>query len=808
MLISIDWIRDFTSVPNLPAKDIYTRFTLATAEVEDVITIGEHLEKIVVAEILSFEKHPEADKLNLVTFKISDTDIRRVVCGASNVAVGIRIPFAPLGVKLPNGLVLEAKKIRGVLSEGMLCSEEELGFAESSHGILELSKEAPLGMDMLTLFKLKKDTILDVDNKSLTHRPDLWGHYGMAREFSAMFHTPLLNRFTDAWSASLTKKYTSDKSPITVRLEGESAALSYFGLSLNNITIGPTPEWLKSRLLACGLRSINNIVDISNYVMLELGLPLHIFDRDLICGGEVVIKKLNDECLFKTLDDIDRKLIPGDTVISDESGPLVLAGIMGGKKSGVSESTKNIFIEVANWKAAMVRRTSTRLGLRTDSSQRFEKTLDSQLTERTLLRTLELILELCPNACVVGKAEYAGVNLSDIKPLVIKTSLTKIKTTLGCDLTDANLKQILHSLDFKIKEMGPALEVTVPSYRATKDIEQEADVIEEVGRIIGYDNIIPLSPLDVIAPVKLSEMQKVQRRVRDFMVMQGKSFEVMSYPLIGQSLLKKVSWPVSSGSTGLQLINSLSEDHNQMRPSLIPSLLEVTETNVKNQERFRFFEIGRAYLEDETHFSKEATHLGAVFFDKDKNPFIEMTNVVSNLLSSLNLAFDLTERNSKFPNPLVPTEWQGIHPFEFTNIKVMGKNTGAIFSMHPLILRNLKIKGFMTICLFDLSLFENFSAKDKTKYKPLNKFPTASFDWTVIVPIDKQVAEVLSSAKKVKLKELQSVQILDVFSSENVKFVTIRALLSDELATLSPELLKQAEAALIDATTKAGFNLK
>jgi phenylalanyl-tRNA synthetase beta chain len=805
MLISIDWIRDFTDVPNLPAKDIYTRFTLATAEVEDVITVGEHLEKIVIAEIISFEKHPEADKLNLVTFKISDTDIRKVVCGASNVKVGIRIPYAPLGVKLPNGLLLEAKKIRGVLSEGMLCSEEELGFAEDSEGIMELGPDAPLGMNMLDFFKKKKDTILDIDNKSLTHRPDLWGHYGMSREFSAIFETPLKNRFTKEWSDELKKNFTTDKSPMSVRFDGDSAGISYFGLSMNNVTVGESPEWMKARLKACGLRSINNVVDVSNYVMLELGMPLHIFDRDLIAGSEVVISKLASDKTFKTLDEVDRKLIAGDTVISDSNGPLVLAGIMGGLNSGVSEKTKNIFIEVANWKAAMVRRTSTRLGLRTDSSQRFEKTLDSNLTERTLLRTLELILELCPGASVAGKAEYAGANLADTKILIVETSLKKIKTVLGYDLTEERLLSILSALDFHTEKKGENLVVTVPTYRSTKDVEQEADLIEEVGRIIGYDNITPKSPLDGISPVKLTELQKVQRRVRDFMSLQGKAFEVMSYPLIGESLLKRVSWPTS---TPLKLVNSLSQDHDLMRPSLIPSLLEVCEVNTKNFERFRFFELGRAYTADEKTFSKEALHLGAVFVDKDKNPYVDMVNVITNLLCGLNVSPEFVERNAKFENPLIPTEWIGNHPFEYQNIRVMGKFLGVVFSVHPLVLRNLKIKGNVTVCIFDLSMFENFSAKDKTKYKPLSKFPNSTFDWTVVANMETLASEVLVSCKKVKLKELKNVEILDIYTNENKKFITVRATLADETQTLTSEFLKQAEVVLIDATSKAGFSLK
>ncbi len=809
MLISIDWIRDFTNVPNLPAKDIYSRFTLATAEVEDMTTVGEHLEKIVVAEILSFEKHPEADKLNLVTFKISDTDIRKVVCGASNVKVGIRIPYAPLGVKLPNGLLLEAKKIRGVLSEGMLCSEEELGFKDSSEGIMELPLDAPIGMNMLTYFEMKKDTILDIDNKSLTHRPDLWGHYGMAREFSAIFETPLQNRFDEAWSSGLKKHFTNDSSPIKVRFDGESAGLAYFGLSLSNLKGGESPEWLKARLKATGLRSINNIVDVSNYVMLELGMPLHIFDRDLITGNEVIIKKLDSEASFKTLDDVERKLEAGDTVISDSKGPLVLAGIMGGLNSGVSLQTKNIFIEVANWKAAMVRRTSTRLGLRSDSSQRFEKTLDSKLCERSMLRTLELLMEICPEAKVIGKLEYAGMDLASIPTLKIKTSLKKVNTVLGYALTEEKLLSIFHSLDFKTAKVSgdnDALLVTIPSYRSTKDIEQEADLIEEVGRIIGYDNIIPKSPLDGISPVKLTELQKVQRRVRDFMVLQGKSFEIMSYPLIGESLLKHVSWPVTT--TSLKLVNSLSVDHNMMRPSLIPSLLDVCEKNIKHHDRFRFFEIGRSYLEDEKSFSRESLHVGAVFFDKEVNPFVEMVNVATNLLSSLNLNVELVEMNPKFENPLVPSSWIGVHPFEYQNIRVMGKLAGAIFSVHPLVLRNLKIKGHGTVFVFDLSIFENFTSKDKTKYKPLNKFPISCFDWTVVAETHTLASEVLNSCKKTKIKELKEVQILDVFESENKKFFTLRATLADEVQTMTSEVLKLAESALIDATSKAGFNLK
>jgi phenylalanyl-tRNA synthetase beta chain len=805
MLISIDWIKDFVNVPDLPSKELGSRFTLATAEVEDVISIGDFLERIVVAEILSFEKHPEADKLNLVTFKISDSDIRKVVCGASNVKVGIKIPFAPLGTKLPNGLLLEAKKIRGILSEGMLCSEEELGIASESDGIMELPSDTPIGLSMLQYLKVKKDTVLDVDNKSLTHRPDLWGHYGIAREFSAIFRTPLKNQFSSEWQQSLLSKMNNDKSPITIRLEGESSCLGYMGLSIQGVTVTETPPWIVNRLKTCGLRSINSIVDISNYVMLELGFPLHIFDRDLISGTEVVISELKDSTKFKTLDGIERILVPGDTVISDSKGPLVLAGIMGGERSSVSLNTKNLFIEVANWKAAFTRKTSTRLGLRTDSSQRYEKSLDNQLMKRTLLRTLELILQLNPSAKVIGSIEYAGKNLENFTPVKIQTHYSKLKKVLGKEISNEEINNIFSFLDFKNNSNGDVLNIEVPSYRSTKDVECEADLVEELGRIIGFDNIDPISPLDGISPVKLSEIQKVQRRIRDFLTIQGRAFEVMTYPLIGEELLKKVSWP---SKQNLNLYNSISIDHSIMRPSLIPSLLEAAELNAKYHDRFRFFELGRSYVPNEIDFSKESLHLGAVFYNKETTPFIDLANLTANLFNSLGLNFDFIEPNAKFQSLVLPSDWSGVHPVEHRSIRVMGKVISSIFSIHPIILKNLKIKGHLSFMLIDLSLFNEIGLREKTKYKPLNKFPISTFDWTVVTKLDSPIGEVQKVAAKAKLKELVSVEILDLFVSREEKYVTLRATFADENATLSSDFLKGAEKLLVESTNKAGFLLK
>ncbi|MDH5581609.1 MAG: phenylalanine--tRNA ligase subunit beta, partial [Bdellovibrionales bacterium] len=450
MLVSIDWIKDFVDINDSDSKALAEKFTLATAEVEDVIVSGQHLNGMCVAEVIAIDKHPEADKLNLVTFKCFEDETRKVVCGADNVRVGLKTPFAPIGTILPGGFELTPKKIRGVLSEGMLCSEQELGLKESSSGIMELPEDAPTGMNLAKYFNQKPDTVLDIDNKSLTHRPDLWGHYGMAREFSAIYQSPLKRPFDVEWEKKWESKFDSSKSPIGVKFDGDSAGIGYYGVTVEGIKVGESPDWMKRRLESVGLRPINSIVDISNYVMLELGHPNHIFDRDKIKGDQILIKRLDSDVTFETLDEEKRELVAGDTVISDNSGVLVLAGIMGGANSGVSNSTKSIFIEVANWKAAEVRKTSSRLGLRTDSSQRFEKTLDSHQMKRTLLRILELVYEYNSDAKIIGRVQYDGEALVD-ENMVLTINPEKINSVLGIELETKEMIRILSSLDFKVE---------------------------------------------------------------------------------------------------------------------------------------------------------------------------------------------------------------------------------------------------------------------------------------------------------------------------------------------------------------------
>jgi phenylalanyl-tRNA synthetase beta chain len=811
MLISLDWIRDFTEVPqDLSAQDIGLRVTMGTAEVEEVISLGQFWKQIKVVEITHIEPHPEADKLNLVTFKLNDEESFRVVCGAGNVRVGLRTPFAPIGTTLPVGFTLEPKKIRGILSEGMLCSEEELGLAESSKGIMELPQDAPLGLSLKQYWEKNEDTLFDIDNKSLTHRPDLWGHYGMAREFAALYDQELKKPFNESWSSSLEKDFNDEAAPIKVVVEKESCGLAYFGLSLDNISVGESPQFIKDRLTAVGLRPINNIVDISNYVMIELGMPLHIFDRNKIEGDTLTIKLTGSEQTFVTLDEVERKLTVNDTVIADAQKPLVIAGIMGGLNSGVTAETKNIFIEVANWKSDAVRKTSTRLGLRTDSSMRYEKTLDSRLCYRTLLRTFEMLKEQCPELKVRGGVQYDGEDLSEYNPLLINTSTEEICSTLGKELSTKRVVDLLESLAFKVQKKDSGLTIEVPSFRATKDIECSADIIEEVGRIIGYDNIEPVGPLLDVSPVRLSPIMTMKRKAQDYLSLHAGSLEVNTYPMIGEKLLDKASW--LNKINDLKVINSLSVDQDRMRDSLIPSFLEAAALNSKNKDSFRFFELGRTYHHNPDSFASEKHILGICFFSKEKTPFMDLINEVKNLNSYLNIPYDLSGAHPKFKNNLVDENWVGIHPQEFLNMRVMGQMNGALLSIHPLILKKFKIKGHLSVALIDLTAATAKPLKEKTSYKPLSKYPESRFDFTVALGLEQSVAEVLDVLKKVKIKDMKEVLVVDIYTPEKgekaQKFVTMRTIFHNEQQTLPGEDIKKYEEMIINTLSKAGIHLK
>ncbi len=805
MHISIDWIKDFTELPEMEPVKLAERFTMATCEVEDVIVTGKLLDMVKIVEITAVEDHPDSDHLHLVRFSDGKEE-KQVVCGAPNVKTGLKVPFAPLGATFPGGFTLVPKKIRGVLSEGMLCSGQELELNDDDSGLMVFPEDAPLGQSLGEYTGQKRDILFDIDNKSITHRPDLWGHYGMAREFAAVFGHPLKKPFDEDWRQGILSLCSDEEPPVTLEVDADSANLGFMGLSMDNITIKDSPRWMQRRLSACGMRPINNIVDISNYVMLELGLPTHIFDRDTIRGGKIVVRRAGEAQEFVTLDEVKRDILPSDTMVCDVEGPSSIAGIMGGLNSSVSDKTSRIFLEVANWKDAEVRRTSTRLGLRTDASQRYEKSQDSRGVERTLLRLAELVKESCPEAVVKGPVVAA--NLPEYRPLTIDISHPRICKVLGKDIPEEQVRSILESLDFSVRPGREGkLTIGVPSYRSTKDIECEADIIEEIGRIIGYDNITPESPHNAITAVRLSEAKEKQRKIMDFMVNRAGALEIMTYPMVGKKLLEQAFWPEKNEA--LVLANAMSPEADRMRPSLIPSLLAAGALNQKSFTSFRLFELGRSYLADEKDFSRERHQLGVLYYDRKESPFLELADRMEELMNLLNLNYRMVSgSNSK--NDLYPEGWEGLHPEEVLDLQIMGRSRGFIATVHPLVCRNFKIKGNLVLAVLDLTDFEDQRMKDKTKYRPLDRFPSSLFDCTVVSEPHCPVENIVQALKKsLKIKELDWVKVAAVFIlPDGRKAVTIRSSFRDPEKTLSGEFIRQAEDRVVKTLEEAGFPLK
>ncbi len=821
MYISVDWIKDFVDLPrDLSDRELSERITLGVCEVEGWERTGAMLSRVSVAEIKSVEPHPDADKLHLATVDLGNGSEATVVCGADNCLPGIKVPYAALGTSFPGGFTLEAKKIRGIVSEGMLCAEDELGLSDNHEGLMELSSDAPVGATLAAALGegAVDDLVLDIDNKSLTHRPDLWGHYGMAREFAAVFEKPYKDKFNDEWAAALKAKIDRDagKPPVTIHVEKDSANRGFLGLSVDGIKIGESPQWMQRRLNTAGMRPINSIVDISNYAMLETGIPNHIFDRSTVAGGKIIVRRAGEDKTFVTLDEQERKLIPSDTMVCDSEKPSAIAGVMGGLDSSVSPDTTQIMIEAANWTDAEIRRTSTRLGLRTDASQRYEKSLDSQQLEKALLRIYELLLELNPGAKAVGGIQ--SDNMPEAVEMAIETSPARITKVLGEDVSDERLTGILEALGFRVEALkaadagedgrGKTHLVHVPTWRSTKDVECEADIVEEIGRIIGFDNITPVSPSHDIAALRLSPAKTMVRKAQDYLVLRGHALEIMTYPMTGLSLLEKAAWPVLN--EGLVLANPITPDHDRMRPSLIPSLLEAASNNRKEHESFRIFEIGRSYADlGGEKYSEDRHQIGVVFQEAKSNPFIELADLMEGLCSCLNLPFRMVPADPSKKHPLIPAGWAGSHPHEMLDLQVMGRPRGAVLSVHPQISRAFKIKGRSAIAVLDITDVMVKPLKDKTAFKPLDRFPGSVFDLTVVASEKTPVSEVLAVVQGMKMKEFRSVSVLDVFDlGEKGKALTLHVEFRDAEKTLDAAIIKEAEDRVIAVLNKAGYPLR
>lgn len=607
MLVSWKWLGQWTDLSGVDPEAFAQRFTCTVAEIDAVHRWGFGLGEVLVADVVAVAPHPAADKLRLATVHLGDRT-ETVVCGAPDLAVGLRVPFVPPGVKLPSGIEVKDGEVRGVRSPGMLASEKDLGLSDDNDGLLHLTGvTAPAGTPLPAAITLE-DVLYEVDNKSITHRPDLWGQYGVAREVAAMLGRPLQPLDTEVALGS--------GDPLPVLVDDPAACLRYVCARVQGVQVGPSPVDARLLLRRLGVRPISNAVDATNLVMLETGNPLHAFDARQIRGNQIRVRKAQPGEQMQTLDGQLRTLTPADLLICDGEGPVAVAGVMGGLDSEIKDDTSEVVLEAAAFESAGIRKTAMRLGMRTESSARFEKALDPALAEVAARRFLRCLVQWSPGAQVTSGLLDAGPFRSQPpQPVVIQTSTRYLRDRLGVSATempDAWIATCLEQLGFLVAVGAgdvQSLHVQVPSWRATKDIRQPEDLVEELGRHYGYGNIRSQAPLIPSRPPYLPPDKRLASHLRQVLSLGQGLTEVQLYAFDHESSRKRLG--LDEGSLPrLEVKNEIAADHKYLRRSLIPNLLACIEGNLLRGDGVTpaakglvvaHYELGRVFLPVAAH---------------------------------------------------------------------------------------------------------------------------------------------------------------------------------------------------------------
>lgn len=598
MHVSWKWISSWVDTHDIDPQAFFTRFTTTVAEIDGVHRWGFGLQEVLVADVIAVADHPNAQKLHLATIDLGTHQVT-VVCGAPDLQVGMRVPFVPPGVTLPSGIVVRMGQVRGVDSPGMLASEADLGLSDDHAGLLSLEGcTAPAGTPLPQAIDLE-DVLYEVDNKSITHRPDLWGQYGMAREVAAMLDRPLKPLNTNV-------NFANDV-PLPVHI-ASPLCLRYVCARLTDVQVRPSPVNIRLLLRRLGVRPISNVVDATNLIMLETGNPLHAFDARQIRGNRIEVRQARAGETLTTLDGQLRALLATDCVIADDVGGVALAGIMGGQDSEIRQDTREIVLEAASFDAAAIRKTALRLGLRTESSARFEKALDPNLAAAAAKRFVQLLLEIAPETRVISALHDADdLGQMPQRSVVIATQSDYLRQRLGVsesEMSNGWIDACLQRLEFVVQRQGDALIVTVPSFRATKDVKIAEDLVEELGRHYGYARIASQAPLIPSRPPVLPPRKRLERDLRAALVHAEALTEVILYGFDHEGERHRLKLH-ENGLPRLALRNTLSSEHAYLRRNLAPNLISCAEKNLqtgdgKNVSRsgeiLECFEIGRVFV--------------------------------------------------------------------------------------------------------------------------------------------------------------------------------------------------------------------
>ncbi|MEE1505024.1 MAG: phenylalanine--tRNA ligase subunit beta [Acutalibacteraceae bacterium] len=762
MFVSINWIKEYVDLEGLDIKKLINSFTLATAEVEDIIVKGEDLRDVVVGEILSIENHPNSKKLHLLKVDGGDR-IYDVVCGAPNVRENMKIAFVKAGGRVPAGEITKAT-VAGFESEGMCCSAFELGLSDDKSGLMEIDVDAPNGTNLKDIYPID-DIIFEVDNKSLTNRPDLWGHYGIAREFAA-----LTDR--DLKPLPLSDLAYDGDEKIKVTVGRDDLVYRYSCVKMDNITKNVSPMSLQIRLYYCGMRGINLLADLTNYIMLEMGQPTHAFDANKI--DEIVVDTPKENCKFTTLDNVERDITTDTLLINNGSTPVAIAGIMGGLDSEIVGDTNAVVLECANFDGVSVRKSSSRLGLRTDASARYEKMLDPEMTVTAAKRFAYLLQSIDEGAKVASQLtdeyvrKYPEINISFNKDYVDKYT--------GIDISEERILKTLTALGFDVYKDGEEFKVKVPSFRATKDVTIKADIIEEITRIYGYDNFSIITTKSPLKPVKSSPVRAQSNEMKDILVKHYNLHEVHSYIWCDVRKYKKLGIEVEEN---VKVLNIESSDNGTIRNSMIPTLLSAVSDNKDYSDNYGIFEIGRVVAgikEDGT--ANERRSLGIVLFDKT----ISEKDLFFKAISMVNEIFLQIKHKAPILAKVAPAHaWQ--HPKNTASISCDGVNVGTINTLHPANAQKLDKNGSAVCIEIDVDDFITIGGDNISFVEPSTQQSTY-YDLSLIMKEGVTFADMSECWNKLGLAELNNVKVIDTYEKDGVKSLTVRLIFSSKEKTL------------------------
>ena len=795
MKASIEWLKEYSDI-NVTPVELGDILTMTGSKVETVDQKGNDIKNVVVGKILEIEKHPNADKL-VVTKVDVGTEKIQIVTGAKNINVGDIVPIAKDGAELPNGVKIKKGELRGIDSCGMMCSVGELNLdiadypeqIEDGIMILNRSFEEYLGEDIVDVLNLKEDII---DFEITSNRPDCFSIEGLGREVAVSLNKEFKNP-----RGNLDKLEIEDKKSIeglSVDIEAPDLCYRYIARVVKNVKIKESPDWMKRRLKACGIRSINNIVDITNYVMLELGQPMHAFDINSIEGKHITVRRAKSGEKITTLDEQERELDENNLVIADDKKPVAIAGVMGGLNSEIENDTETVVFESAVFYGGSVRKTAKKVGLRTESSSRFEKGLSAENALRAVNRAVELVELIGAGETIDGKIDVYPTKQKVHK---IELDVDKINNLLGTKLSKQEMIDILEKLEIKVEN-----DVAIAPY-FRMDLTCLADIAEEVARFYGYDKLdSTLIKADTTLGVR-NKGQKIIKKIREVLVNSGLS-EIYTYGFISQKDLEKSNIAEDVKKYAITLQNPLGEEFKLMRPSTIPSMMQILATNAnKKNQNVKLFDISRNYkntnhqVEDgEVPIQEDILTIGMYGDDID---FYVLKGIIENVLEAINVnRYDIEkEKNNR-----------SYHPGRCANIKIGIDTIGTIGEAHPEILQNYDIEKRAYIAEINITKLEKYSRENK-KYVEIPKFPAVERDLAIIVDEEVEVGEiekiVTKKAKKAK-KLLESMKLFDIYRDEkigeNKKSVAYALMFRDKNKTLSDDEINVAMDEIIQELQK------